>query len=304
VSTRTSKRPSGRTAADWLANLAIRAALAVMLALPYGLRLRLAATIMTRIVAPLAGWRRRIRQNLALVMPDLPPAEVARITRAVPANMGRTLVEIYSGPEFVARIRDLPLTGPGAEALRAAHAAGRGVMLVTGHIGNYDAIRGRLIAEGLPVGGLYKRMGNRYFNDHYVRAIGRIGTPLFPRDRQGLAEMIRFLKSGGMVGLVLDQAMHDAPMIDFMGQPAHTSLSAAEMALRYDALVVPCYGLRRADGGFDLVFEAPVPHGTALEMTEALNASLEAQVRAHPGQWMWTHRRWKTDPPRRRRRLR
>ena len=283
----------GKRLADWVTDRLIRAALWLLLRLPFDTRRRLAAALMTQVVAPLAGWRLRIRDNLALVRPDLPAAERRRLERDVPRSIGRTLAELYSGPDFVARVAREPLQGPGVPALQEAHRSRRPVLLVTGHLGNYDAIRGGLIARGYPVGGLYRPMDNAFFNEHYVAAISRIGTPLFPRGRKGLAEMIRFLKGGGMVGVVLDQSMGDGAMLSFFGQPALTSLSPAEMALRYDALVLPTYGLRRPDGGFDLWIEAPIPHGTPEEMTQTLNDSLEAQVRAHMDQWLWTHRRWK-----------
>lgn len=280
-------------ASDWLADRAIRGALWVVLRLPFDTRRALAAALMTRIVAPLAGYRRRIRENLALVRPDLAPADIRLLEREVPRAMGRTLAELYSGPEFVARVAHEPLLGPGVAALQEAHRTGRPVLLVTGHLGNYDAIRGGLIARGYRVGGLYRPMDNAFFNEHYVAAISRIGTPLFPRGRKGLADMVRFLKGGGMVGVVLDQAMRDGAVLRFFGHDAYTSLSPAEMALRYDALVIPTYGIRRPNGGFDMVVEAPIPHGDPLEMTQKLNDSLEAQVRAHMDQWLWTHRRWK-----------
>ena len=280
-------------ASDWLADRAIRGALWVVLRLPFDTRRALAAALMTRIVAPLAGYRRRIRENRALVRPDLAPADIRLLEREVPRAMGRTLAELYSGPEFVARVAHEPLLGPGVAALQEAHRTGRPVLLVTGHLGNYDAIRGGLIARGYRVGGLYRPMDNAFFNEHYVAAISRIGTPLFPRGRKGLADMVRFLKGGGMVGVVLDQAMRDGAVLRFFGHDAYTSLSPAGMALRYDALVIPTYGIRRPDGGFDMVVEAPIPHGDPLEMTQKLNDSLEAQVRAHMDQWLWTHRRWK-----------
>lgn len=282
-----------KIASDWLVDRTIRAALWSMLRLPFDARRGLMAFLMTRIVAPLGGFRTRIRENLALVCPDLPEAEVRRMEIAVPQSIGRTLAELYSGSEFVARVAREPLQGAGVAALEQAHRDGRPVLLVTGHLGNYDAIRGGLIARGYRVGGLYRPMDNAFFNSHYVAAISRIGTPLFPRGRKGLADMVRFLRGGGMVGVVLDQAMGDGAPLRFFGHEALTSLSPAEMALRYDALIVPTYGLRRPDGGFDMVIEAPIPHSTAPEMTQALNDSLEAQVRAHMDQWLWTHRRWK-----------
>ena len=283
----------GKRLADWVTDRLIRGALWLLLRLPFDTRRHVAAALMAHVVAPLAGWRARIRDNLALVRPDLPADQRKALERAVPRSIGRTLAELYSGPDFVARVAGEPLQGPGVPALEQAFRTRRPVLLVTGHLGNYDAIRGGLIARGYPVGGLYRPMDNAFFNEHYVAAISRIGTPLFPRGRKGLADMIRFLKGGGMVGVVLDQSMGDGAMLSFFGQPALTSLSPAEMALRYDALVLPTYGLRRPDGGFDLRIEAPIPHSTAEHMTQTLNDSLEAQVRAHMDQWLWTHRRWK-----------
>lgn len=277
----------------WLTDRLIRAAIRAMLLMPFDRRRRVAGWLMSRIVSPLGRYDRRIRENLALIFPDLPEDEVARLVRQVPESLGQSLIELYSARDFIARIRDEPLTGPGVAALAGAHAAGRPVMLVTGHIGNYDAIRAALILRGYRVGGLYRPMGNPFFNDHYVAAISEIGKPLFPRGRKGLADMVRFLRSGGMLGVVLDQYMGDGAPLTFMGHEALTALSSAELALRYDALVVPTYGIRRADGGFDLIVEAPVPHSTPEAMTQALNDSLEAQVRVHMEQWLWTHRRWK-----------
>lgn len=278
----------------WLQDRAIRALIGGLLLLPYRWRVPLCGWAVSRIVAPLAGYRRRIRDNLAMILPDLPPDQVARLVRQVPDNVGRTVIEIYSGAEFIERAASLPLTGDGVEALAAAHAAGRPVILVTAHFGNYDASRAALIARGYRVGALYMPMTNRYFNAHYERAISRIGRPLFPRGRAGLADMVRHLRGGGMLGLLVDQRMRHGAELTFFGQTALTALSAAELALKYDALLVPTYGIRQPDGlSFQVVVEAPIQAGTPEAMTQALNDSLEALVRRHPEQWFWIHRRWK-----------
>lgn len=277
-----------------LQGAALRALITTLLALPYRWRVPLCGWVMARVIAPLAGYDARVRDNLALILPDLPKGEVRRMMRRVPDNLGRTLIEIYSGPQFIARTTATPLTGPGVAALDAAHAAGRPVILVTGHFGNYDASRAALIARGFRVGALYRPMRDETFNAHYLRAISGIGTPVFPRGRQGLGQMVRFLKGGGMLGMLIDQYINHGADLTFFGHPARTALSAAELALKYDALVVPTYGVRRADGlTFDIIVEAPVPHGTPEAMTQALNDSLEALVRQHPDQWFWIHRRWK-----------
>lgn len=279
---------------SYLEDRLIRSLFWGLLRLPYRWRVPFAGWAVSRIVAPLAGYRRRIRDNLAHVLPDLPPAEVERIVRAVPDNVGRTLIEIYSGSEFVTHAISHPLTGPGVAALEAAHQAGRPVILVTGHFGNYDASRAALIARGYRVGALYNPMKNRYFNTHYVRAISRIGTPLFPRGKKGLGDMVRHLRGGGMLGLLVDQAMRHGAPLTFFGKTAMTALSVAELALKYGALVIPTYAVRLPDGlSFEITVEAPIPEGPPEAMTQALNDSLESIVRRNLDQWFWIHRRWK-----------
>jgi Kdo2-lipid IVA lauroyltransferase/acyltransferase len=282
------------TLRHWLQDRVLRGLLWLLLRLPYRWRVPLCGFVLARIIAPIAGYRKRVRDNLALVLPELPREEVERIARAVPDNVGRTVIEIYSGPEFIAHAVSHPLTGAGVADLAAAHAARRPVILVTGHFGNYDASRAALIARGYRVGALYMPMANPYFNDHYVRAISAIGRPLFPRGRAGLADMVRHLRSGGMLGMLVDQHMAHGEALTFFDRPALTALSAAELALKYDALLVPTYAVRAADGlSFDIIVEPPIPHGSPEAMTQALNDSLEALVRQHIDQWFWIHRRWK-----------
>jgi len=286
-----------RNPANYAVNQVLRGVIGVALALPYRWRVPFMGWVMARIVAPIAGYDKRVRANLALIRPDLPAAEVRRLMRRVPDNFGRSLIEIYSGQEFTDRVKDIAFSGDGAAALKQARDQGRPVILVTGHFGNYDAPRAALIARGYPVGGLYNPMSNAYFNDRYVAAISGLGTPVFERGRRGLAAMVKFLKAGGIVGMVADHYMKHGLPLDFMGTPAYTAISAAEMAIKYDALLVPIYGIRQPDGlSFDIRVEAPVPHGDPVAMTQALNDSLSALVADHMDQWFWIHRRWKAPP--------
>ncbi|MFN3953169.1 MAG: lysophospholipid acyltransferase family protein [Pararhodobacter sp.] len=279
--------------AHWAEDRALAVLLALALRLPLRRRVPFAGWVAQHLVAPLAGANRRVRANLAHVCPDLPESEVRRLCGRVSNNIGRAMIELFSGAEFARFAATQPLTGPGVAALEAAHAHKRPVVLVTGHLGNYDVARAALLAHGYRVGGLYMPMSNPAANRRYIAAIESIGKPLFPRGRGGMAGMVRFLRQGGMLGVVADQHMDHGEPLDFLGKPALTALSAAELALKYGALLVPVYGIRQADGlHFAIRIEAPVPPSDARTMTQALNDSLAAQVREHCDQWFWVHRRW------------
>lgn len=280
---------------DRVANRAFLAVMALAGLLPYERRIPAVGWLFAHVLAPLAGWRRRIRDNLALARPDLDPAQVASLLRAVPDNAGRAVAEIYSGAAFTARIHAAdPLEGPGLPALERAFEAGRPVIVACAHFGNYDAMRAALTGRGWPVGALYRPMNNEAFNRHYIPAITAIAEPLFPRGRSGLAAMLRFLKGGGWLALGFDQHDGHAPELRFFDLPARTVLTPAELALRHDALILPIHAIRQPDGlSFRVHVGAPVPPGDPREMMQALNDDLEQLVRRHMDQWFWVHRRWK-----------
>jgi KDO2-lipid IV(A) lauroyltransferase len=280
---------------DRLASGAFLAVMTLARLMPYERRIPAVGWIFAHLLAPVAGWRRRIRENLALARPDMSAQDVRRLTRAVPANAGRSVAEIYSGDEFTARIRAAdPLDGPGLPALEQAFDAHRPVIIACAHFGNYDAMRAALSARGWPVGALYRPMNNEAFNRHYIPAITAIAEPLFPRGRAGLASMLRFLKGGGWLALGFDQHDRHAPELRFFDLPARTVLTPAELAIRYDALILPIHAIRQRDGvSFRVHVGEPLAHGDPQQMMQDLNDDLEALVRQHMDQWFWVHRRWK-----------
>ncbi|WP_103255682.1 lysophospholipid acyltransferase family protein [Tabrizicola aquatica] len=278
----------------YLVNLAARGMIGLALALPYRWRVGFGGWLVRRVVGPLAGYRARARENLALVWPDRPMAERAAIAEAALDNAGRTLIENYSTHGFQTRAAAIEPQGPGYAALIAARDAGRPVILVSGHFGNYEAARAALVARGFQIGGLYRNLRNRYFNAHYVRTMEAFGGPVFPQGRAGTAGFVRHLKAGGQLVLLFDQDMASGTALPFLGQPARTALSAAELALRFKADLIPFFATRRPDGlSFRVEMDAPVPHSTPEAMMLAVTQALEERVRAHPGQWFWIHRRWK-----------
>ena len=278
----------------FLVNLAARGLIGLALALPYPWRVGFTGWLMRRVIGPFAGYDRRARENLALIWPGKPQAERNAIAAASLDNAGRTLIENYSTRAFTARARSIEPEGPGYGALIAARNDKRPVILVSGHFGNYEAARAALVARGFDIGGLYRNLSNRYFNAHYVKTMQAFGGPVFPQGRAGTAGFVRHLKEGGQLVLLFDQDVPGAPALPFLGHPARTALSAAELALRLKAVLIPFFATRQPDGlGFRVELDAPVPHSDAETMMREVTAALEKRVMTHPGQWFWIHRRWK-----------
>ncbi|EBA16329.1 lipid A biosynthesis lauroyl acyltransferase, putative [Roseobacter sp. SK209-2-6] len=278
-------------------NLALRGVIGLVGLLPYGWRVP-ALGKLTSLLGPIAGMDKRVRANLALTCPELTEAEVAHLCREVSNNAGRVIAELYAGKPFLERATAAPISGPGFEALQKARDENRPVILVTGHFGNYDAARSGLIARGFSMGSLYRRMANPYFNEHYVRTIEGIGKPMFEQGKRGMMEMVRHLKQKGIIAIVADLHVHGGELVEFFGKPAVTSTVPAELALKYNAALIPIYGIRRENGlDFDILLNPEIEHSDALTMTKAICDDLEGVVRKNMGQWFWIHRRWKPYVP-------
>ena len=271
---------------------------------------------MRRVFVNFTDSKQRILDNLSLVKPSASGHEKQRIVSGCLDNCGRLFAEYYSGGEFAARARKSALTGDGVDALKEAHVRGRGVLLATGHFGNFEAGRAALIGQvqrwtderivskseqraglirkGWIVGGLYRPTNNPYYEEHHRAAFAGIGEPAIPKGLPGLRELFRYLGKGGWLMILHDQ--HDSLGVrqQFLGKDVLTSVSAARLALRHDALLVPYYGIRQLNGlDFRIVVESPVAPSDEVRMTAQLTASLEKMVNCHPEQWFWVHRRWR-----------
>ncbi|MFZ7089582.1 lysophospholipid acyltransferase family protein [Primorskyibacter sp. 2E233] len=279
---------------DRLSDYVLRGLIWTALRLPVRTRLKVVSWIVRRFVAPLVGWPARVRANLYHVWPDLPEPEVRHITDQVIDNVARAFIENYDVPEMLARGARNSIGGAGLAAVEQARAAGRPVLFVSGHYGSAECARCAMVARGYQIGGLIRPMSNPFFNEHYTKNMHDICEPVFEQGRRGTMGLIKHIRDGGMAVLLFDVFDSAGVPIDFLGKPAPTLTSAADIALKTDALVVPFFGIRHADRyGFDAIFEDPIAHGDPVEMMRQATQRLEARIKDDPGQWMWLHRRWK-----------
>jgi KDO2-lipid IV(A) lauroyltransferase len=279
---------------NFLIDLPVRALFGLVALLPYRTSLTFAGWITTRLLAPFFGINTRIRKNLRHIWPNMPGAEMTRLCHEVSDNSARLLVESFVTETFIKHARRASFGGAGKTTLLNALAANKPVILVSGHFGNYQAIRVLLGDLGFATAAIYRPMNNAYTNTRYINNMNKIATPNHARGLKGTKNLLQHLRKGGAIALLNDQAAGEGATLNFMGQPALTMTSAAEFALKYNALLFPYYGTRLPNGvDFKIEVEPPIVASDATTMTQDLNDSLEARVREHPGQWFWMHRRWK-----------
>ena len=262
--------------------------------IPYKRRLTCFAFLLNRVISPLSGYRKRIIANLNYIYPDMPASEHPALIHSMQCNIGKTMCEMFSRKDVEILAAQSHGGGEGYHAIFDAVAEKKPVILVSGHFGSFDVIRHHLKHKGIENGTLYKPFSIPKINKLWRDRIGGEGCVAFPTTPRGIAKMVLYLKAGNVVSMLNDQYAGSGEKLDFMGKPAYTATSAAKMALKYNALLIPCYALRHKDGLlFDMIFEAPIEHTNATEMTQKLNDSLSNQVHQHKDAWFWVHRRWK-----------
>jgi KDO2-lipid IV(A) lauroyltransferase len=244
--------------------------------------------------------RRTALENLALALPEL-SAEHVRIAAESYRNLGAAALELFrtrrmARDEIAERVHPVDLAH-----FEAAFARGRGVVVVTGHFGNFDLLAASQAARGVPLAIVSREMRASGANRFWMETRARSGLEIFT-ERGALRRSLPWLRAGKVLGLVIDQRTsveRGGVPSPFFGRRVWTSTAAARLARRTGAAIVPVRIERREDGDHDLIAEPELALPAADDsvyiesVTAACNAVLERWIRARPGHWMWIHRRFK-----------
>lgn len=294
-----------RRRSDYPLYLAMRAVVAGADALPRGAALALGAALGRAARSPL-GMRRRVADtNLAIAFPERSAAERDAICRRMYAHWGRMAVESLRAAATDGR-EVFPLIRGGDEVLRTLRdfqARGRGVLVLSGHIGNWESAAAYVATHGLPITAVWKPQANPWIAAYLdrLRVRLRIEAIPMPKARTGV---VAALRAGKIVGLVADQApIRGGTWVPFFGRPTKTFNGPGYMAAQSRAPVLFGGMLGEAAGGYRMFLELleEEPRGDVDEVVARVatlyRARLEALVRTAPEQYLWTHRLWKEPPP-------
>jgi KDO2-lipid IV(A) lauroyltransferase len=245
-----------------------------------------------------------VRRQVAAAFPGTAPSRVAEIARESYENLGRvavesTLLSRQGRSAVLERFGD----SPEWDVVARAHAKGKGVVLMAGHLGNWELSGAFVAAKGVPVFPIMRGMSNPLSERFIRRTRERLGMQVM-HDQESVRKVPRALRDGHAVGFLSDQATVGlaSTFVPFFGRPAKTPRGAAVFALRLGAPIVMIHALRGRDGRYTLrAQELALPDTGDRErdvdtLIASFSAALEALVRQYPGQYFWQHRRWKHQP--------
>ena len=251
------------------------------------------------------GIRRKVvEENLRLAFPEAGGEWIDRTALAAYRHLGRESAAILRLSKLDRQAvvdRTVPV---GWDDLEAALAEGKGVLLVTGHYGNWEVAAATVASRGVPIAAIVRRQGNLLVDARLDQLRRNLGVETISQ-RDALSRVPRLLRKNGVVGIVGDQdARRAGVFVPFFGVPASTHRGPALFAIRFNAPVFACVARRLPGPGVRYEVSGtrvPVPRTGDLEadvqaLTAELAARLEASIREAPEQYFWFHRRWKSKP--------
>ncbi|MFA5092759.1 MAG: lysophospholipid acyltransferase family protein [Candidatus Omnitrophota bacterium] len=192
------------------------------------------------------------------------------------------------------------------ENLDKALAAGRGVILVSAHFGNFPLLLGRLAVEGYKVGGIMKPMHDAGMEKIFFKKREKFGVrTIYSQPRsECVNKSIQVLRDNESIFIPIDQNFGTAGVfVDFFGQKAATATGPVILAQRTKAALIPCFIIRQPDDTHKIIFEPELEliegkdaHDTILINIQRLTDIIETYIRKYPVEWGWIHRRWKSKP--------
>lgn len=245
--------------------------------------------------------------NLTIAFPELSAREHDEIARKSFQNTARNLLEVSQMPRLTREnIRELVRYDPqfGLNNFERARARQGGVLYLTGHFSAWELLPTAHALYGYPLSFITRPLDNAPL-EAYLRRIRELAGNQVIYKRDSVRHILEKLKTGGAVGILMDQntSLQEGIFVDLFGLPAATSTSIALLALRTEASVLPGYLSPRSGGRYTIKFLPPVDlihtgdtnRDVALN-TQQFNRILEGIIREQPETWLWGHRRWSHQP--------
>ncbi len=262
--------------------------------------------VLARVAYRPFGIRRGVTERqIAAAFPDYTHQDVLNTARESYESLGRTFIEtsVLPGTTRQAVLDRFELV-EGWEHWEAANALGKGVIFVTGHLGNWELGGAYVAARGVPFAAVTRGMANPLVDDYVRQTRADIGMEVI-HDADAVRATPRALREGRTIAMVSD---HDAlglasTFVPFFGRPAKTPRGPAVFALRLGVPLVFVVSVRMPSGRYALLLEPIVTVATGDREADidaivlAYTQQLERYVRRFPAQYFWQHRRWRRQPP-------
>ncbi|MFS0805362.1 lysophospholipid acyltransferase family protein [Brevundimonas phoenicis] len=250
-----------------------------------------------RTLGPLTGTHKTVTRNLRIAFPDMDAAERDSLAVEQWEQTGRTFAELAVMDRLTPESGRIDIVG--LERLHAVRDSGKPVVLISGHLANFEVMAAVIMSAGVPCQVTYRAANNPYVDALIRQSRERYGIKLFAPKGDGTRELMAGMKRGESIALLVDQKYSQGPEVEFFGQPVNASPGAARMALKFGTVMQPLSVVRLPGVRFRVTAHEPIAVPDTGDKAadvqagvQAANRFVEDRVREHPVDWFWVHKRW------------
>ena len=259
-------------------------------------------SILGRFIGPLFRSKNIIKQNIKIGLGNLDEKEETKIVNGMWSNIGRTFAEYIFLKDFNLNKTSFDhIKINGTNYLNEIKKTNKPVVFFSCHMANFELMAMELDKFGIKCAAIYRPLNNIFLNPlmEYLR-MKYICPNQIPKGRVGARDVIKKIKDGYSIALMVDQRVGQAPKIPFFGKPAHTTTIPAQLALKYDCKLAPIFLERKGDVNFEMTIHKPYEiqktenaDEDTKNITLKINQIIEKMIIKNPTQWLWSHNRWK-----------
>ena len=247
------------------------------------------------LVGPIFKSKKIINNNLNIFSKINPAIDRNKITREMWRNHGKTFIE-YVFLDYL-RKKNSCISVTGEENLLTATQKNKPVIFISGHLANFEMMSMEISKRNIPLAIIYRPLNNIFLNPFMEFLRKKYICPhQIKKGINGVRDSINFIKKKHSIALMIDQRVSEGEKINFFDQMALTTTLPAQLSIKFNLDIIPVYIERDKDDNFKIEFQKPVnvkEFGNKIELTKKLNNILEKMIIKNPGQWIWTHNRWK-----------
>ena len=247
------------------------------------------------LIGPFFKSNKIINKNLKIFSSTISLKDKSRIVKDMWSNYGKTFIEYIFLNRFRRENKFVILDGE--ENLLQIAKENKPVIFISGHFANFELMSMEITKRNISLATIYRPLNNIFINP-FMEFLRRkyVCKNQIKKGINGVRETIEFIKKNHSIALMLDQRLSEGEKINLFNQPALTTTLPSQLSIKFNLEIVPVYIERIKDNKFKIEFQKrinPKNFRDKLELSRELNKVLEKMILRNPGQWIWTHNRWK-----------
>ena len=259
-------------------------------------------SILGKIVGPFFRSKNITKQNIRTGLGNLDKKNEKEIINNMWSNIGRTFAEYVFLKDFKFNKTNFDhMKIIGTDYLNEIKRSNKPVIFYSGHFANFELMAMELDKFGIKTAAIYRPLNNFFLNPlmEYLR-MKYICPIQIPKGRMGMREIIRRIRDGYSIALMMDQRVSEGQKVPFFNKLAFTTTIPAQLALKYDCKLVPIFLERKGSLNFEMTVHEPYKiektgnnEEDTKNITLKINQVIEKMIIKNPTQWIWSHNRWK-----------